>query len=412
MYRIALLLLLSLPSLAFSQGVLEKMQSDIAANTAATSANTVSIDKVKADLVLAQAALKAAQADIAASKADLATLKLRVEALEKLVTPPPPPPSSELNLTLQGGYRITGEFSRGAIAIDHANRKMWMVGHAQRNEVYEYDLPVMGTGSNVNTWPILPIKRIIQGWWPAGEGYANGLAFWNGKLWACPRVFYDMQPPPVTKMYATDGEVRTINIPRQKFAGFVKSAGGLELGGGGYESGQGSSSGPSLAKLDGTALIQYGWPSLPSDSPAAWNERCPREPNYWYIGHTDNWVAWEPRPNSSGVVEGRWASDRIYGGGIRHSTGIYFWPWMGTGELNYALQTSTFALDKDNRTYLYRYDPTTYKLSGWKLRDFTGPILGQEISPDGQTLYLTEGSQWASGLYKVDHILRVYGVAN
>ena len=148
-----------------------------------------------------------------------------------------------------------------------------MAGHTQRNEVYEYTLPAHGTGTDINTWPKVDKVRVIKGWWPGVEGYANGLVWHKGKLWAAPRVFYDMKPPNVTKLYATDGEVMTIQLPRQQFAGFVKSAKDLQLGCGGYESGQGSAFGPTLATLDGKVLINHSFRST-------WDQREKRDPNY------------------------------------------------------------------------------------------------------------------------------------
>lgn len=337
-----------------------------------------------------------------ALSATLQALESRIAALEvapPLPPPPPPPAPTELNLNLLGGYRLHAEFARGQLAIDHANSKAYVAGHAQRNEVYEYDLPAMGTGSDISTWPALQPVRVIQPWWPESEGYCNGLMVRDGKLWACPRVFYDMQPPAVTKYYSNAGDVVTVNVPRQEYAGFVKSATGFELGCGGYESGQGAACGPTLAGLDGTAKIAHPW-SL------TWEGREKREPNYYPVNHIDSWLALEPRNG-----EGRWACDRIYGGGIRLASGVYYWCWMGTGDINYDRQNETFAADGLNKTYQYRYDPVTHQLLGWKEIPGLLKVAGQDISPDGQRIYLSEVFGWSGGMYKVDPVLRIYGVA-
>lgn len=306
----------------------------------------------------------------------------------------------ESTFKLLGGWRITGEFAIGGIAIDHVNRKLYMVGHGQRNEVYEYDLPEHGTGSDPAAWPRVNMVRKIPGWWEGG--YANNLAFHEGKLWAAPRKFYDMKPPPNLVLFAMSGETKNIFLPRQEYGGFVKSPGSKfpEVGGGGYESGQGSAFGPTLAKLDGTRLIHH-------DMSGKWNTREKREPNYYPVGHKDGWTALEPR-TINGKIEGRWACDRIYGGGIRLPTGIYYWPQMGIGDIDYKRQCRTFAAT--NVTYQYRYHPESYKLIDWKPFDGLGAIVGQDISPDGKLLYLNEEHIWKSGIYKVDPALRLYEI--
>ena len=70
---------------------------------------------------------------------------------------------------LLGGWRLRADFARGAIAIDFSRNKLWLVAHAQRNDIFEYDLPPMGTGdggTNFSNWPALDPVRVIPGWWP------------------------------------------------------------------------------------------------------------------------------------------------------------------------------------------------------------------------------------------------------
>jgi len=276
-----------------------------------------------------------------------------------------------------------------------------MVGHGQRQEVYEYDLPEHGTGSNPASWPRVNIARTIPGWWPE-DCYANNLSYHEGKLCAAPRKFYDMKPPPNLILFAKSGEAKNVFLPRQEYGGFVKSSGGKfpEVGGGGYESGQGSAFGPTLARLDGTRLIHH-------DMSGKWDTREKREPNYYPVERKDGWTALEPR-TFNGKKEGRWACDRIYGGGIRLPTGIYYWPQMGVGDIDYKRQNRTFAAT--DITYEYRYHPETYKLLSWKPLPDVGSIVGQEVSPDGKLLYLNEAFAWQSGIYKADPVLRVYDI--
>src|SRR5690349_20299049 len=71
----------------------------------------------------------------------------------RLGSPPPPAGGGGANRQLLGGWRLTQEFARGGLAIDFATMRCWMVGHSQRHEVLEFNLPAMGTGTDVNAWP-------------------------------------------------------------------------------------------------------------------------------------------------------------------------------------------------------------------------------------------------------------------
>jgi hypothetical protein len=313
---------------------------------------------------------------------------------------------SGMERQLIGGWKLECPFSRGMFAIDFGGKKLWLAGHTQTNEIWEYDLPEMGTGGEMSRWPGLKPVQKIAAWWPPAEKghyhYANGLAFFRGKLWACPRVHYDQAPAAVTTLYARDGEKLVVRLPRQVFAGFVKVAGHEPLlGCGGYESGQGSAAGPSLATLEGQALI------MPASFGAPGSQRELREANYWPKDHVDNWTALEPRRNAKGEREGRWATDWIYGGGLKLPEGYCYWPLMGTGEIDYKLQNETFS--KTPKVYQYTYDPDTYKLKGWK--EWTdGRVTGQEIDAAGR-IYLSIHDAWNSGAspYQADPVIKVYG---
>jgi hypothetical protein len=287
----------------------------------------------------------------------------------------------------------------------------------------EYDLPPMG-GPDPNTWPRLqPVGTVTiptPGTQSGAQGvYLNGLAWWKGKLWATVRFFYAVDPAaslPLT-LYAQDGEQITTNLSTQKFSGFVKRGPGLEplLGCGGYESGQGSQSGPSLATISGQKLIEYQWPDLPGTGLQNWNLRAPRDTNYrpFDQGQTaDTWVAWNPRDtNGDGVPEGRWASDRIWGGGLALPDGITYWPWMATGDIDYRTQTPTFAVNGRELTYQYRYDLNSYQFIDYRLTPEIGrfTVYGHELGPDGK-VYLSIGyNWWDTGGNSTDTAIKVFG---
>lgn len=333
--------------------------------------------------------------DPSALQASIAALEARVTALEPVPPPPPPPPPPvTFNLRLLGGWRLYESYSRGVFAIDFATMTAYVAGHTQYNTIVKFPLPAYGAGDVVANYPQVLKTETIESWWPSEDGKTNGLVFENGRLLSSPRKFYDMTPPSVTKIYASDGEVITVNVPRQKFSGFVKSPTGWELGCGGYESGQGTSSGPTLATVAGVPLIG-------SYDSTSWETRCPREPNYYPHDGVDSWACYAPRNG-----EGRWASDKIMGGGIRHSTGIYYWPLMGIGAIDYGLQNECFSLER--KTYMYRYDPATYQLIGWQEFPIK-KVAGQEISPDGRYVYLMCTEEWGGGP-NTSPVLRVYEV--
>lgn len=324
--------------------------------------------------------------------------------------PTPTPIPAPGGRTLLGGWRLNQDFGRGTIAIDFARMKLWMSGHVQALDIVEYDLPPMGSGSDVNAWPQVDPVRRIPLWWPYQEGvYVNGLCFWREKLWVTIRVFYAQNAAvfPTLTLYAEDGERITLNLPTQQFSGFVKRGPDLDplIGCGGYDSGQGTVSGPTLATIDGQVLRTYGWPAQPGPNLEHWNERAPREPNYWVKGHTDSWVGWEPRV-VNGVLEGRWASDAIFGGGLVLPEGVTYWPIMGLGELDYALQSLCFVPWGQTRTYEYRYDASTHQFVSYRQMPELGnaPIKGQELGPDGK-VYLAQEGAWGASHVAV----RVFG---
>ena len=355
-------------------------------------------------------------------KGDLVTVTRMFLPISTTPTPAPPPPPVGGQQTLQGGWTLGEQYMQGCFAIDFSRMKLW-VGQVYGGSLSEYDLPAMGSGTNPASWPRLTPVRTINGWWPnfstTGasnyEGvatYVNGLIWWRNKLWAAPKVFYAQNPSPVTTLHAQDGEVITIPLERQVFAGFVKRGPGLDpfIGCGGYESGGSSqSSGPSLATLSGQVLLRYQWPALPGANLEHWNLRAPRDTNYSVNDPGHEWVGWTPRL-INGVLEGRWTIDRVFGGGLALSDGyIHYWGYLATGALSYAeMQLG----HKDPLTYRYRYNATTYQFVDFSYQpEFTdGPVLGQEIGPDGK-VYLARGGKGGGGSMfgNADLQIRVYG---
>jgi hypothetical protein len=311
-------------------------------------------------------------------------------------TPPLPSTPDSTGRQLLGGWQAANPFGRGSIAIDWSTKTMAMVGHTQRNEILLFDLPAMGTGTDSKQWPVVKPREVVAGWWPK-DCYASGLTYWKGDLWVSPRKFYDTNPPGEQTWYSRKGQTVHFKLPRQQFNGMVKRLKDDPWpGGGGYESGQGSAFGPTLADLSGGVKITHTFD-------AGWDSREKREPNYWPAGRVDGWTALNPRV-VNGEKEGRWACDKIYAGGLVLEDGIRFWPQMGIGDIDYARQNDTFAAT--NKTYEYVYDPASFKLLRWVETPYP-TVYGQEFGPNGEVV-LSQGNVWKSDVYQVDPVVAVY----
>ena len=315
---------------------------------------------------------------------------------------------------LVGGWRVAQPFTRGGLAIDFEGKRVFLGGPANRNELAEFslsrrspaggleDVP-LGTGDDVSKWPRLEQVKRHESFWEKGC-YAGGLYYKDDCLWVSPRKFYDMAPPGQFTLAGKDlktDQIKTklVKLPRGAFGGgFVKGKPDTMLiGCGGYESGQGSVAGPTLATPEGKVLIRQ-----PNHGTMAFEQREHRPANYWPKGHKDGWIALEPR---DGV--GRWASDRLQGGGIWNARGICYWALLGIGEIDYARQNETFGAS--NQTWLYTYDARTYEqveFNQWK----HGHVIGQEVGPDG-LVYLLVRDAWQSAEYRVDPVIKVFEIA-
>jgi hypothetical protein len=332
-------------------------------------------------------------------------LAVRVAAVESAVLP-------KLRLRVEdfellGGWRLTEPFGRSGLAIDFATGKAF-VGSADY-QINEFNLGPMGLGSNVAQYPQRWVARKHSNFW--GRGNPMGLDFKDGVLWVSPKVHYDTAPINLSlkgKNLAT-GEITTIPtiLPMPGYGGgFVKGWHSEWLiGCGGYESGQGSRSGPTLATSNSQVLM-----SKATHGTMNWNEREKRPPNYRvgkYVNnvfvHEDEWIGLNPRNG-----EGRWCSDMVYGGGLWHPRGLCYWALLGVGNLAYTHQSEAFAINDAKECWLYTYDPNNFndvQFSRWS----GGIIHGQHVGPDG-LVYLLERDAWISGMYKVDSVIKVYRI--
>lgn len=280
---------------------------------------------------------------------------------------------------LVGGYRISpaneAGFIAGSMAIDinPISRRLWLDSH--HNKVMQYNLPEIGTGLDWTKWPFA--VKVLH-YTPSQLGIyqmLEGMVFDHitQKLFVSTRNGYFVPP--------TDPEywVASVSFPYKIFKRYkVKNNGtqaimnrfgggmclvpaeySVKLNGkriafssGGYKSGQASTCGPSLAvwneadEINYQELLRFAW--FGSKNPS-YTENRP--PNYndlnlnWYI------------PAKDGI--GYWQADSIYGGAawIEHPAykGICYIARQGVGDLDYKLQSETFATKQ--QSMFYTYDP-------------------------------------------------------
>jgi hypothetical protein len=197
---------------------------------------------------------------------------------------------------LVGGIRLPQPFSCGGLAIDFERGLIYQGGHPQKSNVIEYELPAIGSGANVNSWPIAKRLREVPKFWSEqpwkGMGLEPmGLSIHDGKLWVSPRVYYNQGQGAENDIYlfSEAGDQIHVQLPRAKFGGgFIKGHPEWLIGNGGYRSGQGSCAGPTAARIDGSILLdQVNFGSLDFD------KRTPRPSGYWpvtpegYMGRHD-----------------------------------------------------------------------------------------------------------------------------
>lgn len=367
------------------------------------------------------------------------------------VPPPAPIPTSERKLI--GGWRIREAFASGNFALHTDGTEILMRGFDPLRGgkfflVFDIKSVPAAQGS-VSDMPELPIKRAIDApWWDiAKHGDCYGLAHFEGRYCAFPRKWYDTSPREDCSIFFEDWEERVINFPgpadAQRFDGFVKGKPGTIplLGGGAYDSGQGSVLGPTAGTMAGEVKLVYENPDMPGANLENWNKRAPRpanyipfvrtwwdssmgprvphpdvnqddarftwnsQTNYWKGQVKDSWPAWMPR-EVNGKMEGRWASDVLEGGGLILPEGVCYWPRFGTGMIDYNLQSLCFA--QSWQTWECRYDPHTWKLTGMYHCPSLGLIVGQDQDAQGN-IYLMEANGWKGDTpYIVDPVLKVF----
>jgi hypothetical protein len=321
----------------------------------------------------------------------------QTQTFSMTVTPP-----GDFTLSLIGGWRLQQPYCKGGLAIDFATMRAWTLGHAQTVNLAGYDLPAMGTGTSYAAWPQVNQARdygspyTVAGWSTiyGNQLYAAGLMWRDGKLWMSGKGFYASGgsfPSTVVKKFTLSGSTATLaetvtlsGRPMQAFGGgFVKGhPDGVLLGCGGYESGQGSRSGPCWMTLGGTVVNEF--PVF--DAPKELREKRPNN----YSCAASQWFV----PPDGSV--GYWFAGEVVGGGLVVGGKACFWSLQGTGYCGYELQSPGFGTG--TKQYLYRYGPGEHFGSHSEFATpGGGPVIGQEISADSTRVYLLVREAWSDG---------------
>ena len=289
-----------------------------------------------------------------------------------------------------GGWKFPSEgaggkglgFSRGGMYVEHGSGKdrlLYVYGHQQAKECHLLKVSLAEMGSDTSRrldWPSAVPVRLLKGTHTISHNSPYNLCrpHADGPLLTTGRVFYATQAehfvgPWMNWFDEADGTTLPLAVDRSVdrrptfgggfctipawFADEYLDGRDFGVGFGGYESGQGSSPGPSLfvadrpannaAKLDRCLeLLSFRWGGGKA-------EREERPDDY-------KKPLWGP-PTEGGI--GWWQADTVAAGPVwidtPDVTGLCYWSVQGLGDLDYRLQSTTFS--REIRVRLYVYDP-------------------------------------------------------
>lgn len=241
------------------------------------------------------------------------------------------------------------------------------------------------------------------------------------------RVYYNTAPRSTTQISVREllangtalGATRemAVDLPEQEFSGFIKhttsSVDVTAIGGGAYDSGQGSVGGLSYATRDGSA--RWTRRLTPPSFGDITSPRLPRDTLY----SCPDGASWVCIPPAGGV--GVWSTERIGGGGVRIGNTILFIATLGYGDRRYDRQSYTFgdpALDRAV-AYFFRQNDDTGRVEfvaydRWPAAAIGEPVIGVAVGRlrgvSGTLLFVAKGSAWEAGLYRSSPVLQVFRV--
>ena len=363
--------------------------------------------------------------------------------VEQIPQTPPvtiPTPSASSAFELLGGYRLNADYASEGLALvtDADGFTVGVIGgghaHSYSLNVYELQTPI-GAGSDAALYPILtpvrnwPVSTLFPRW-IQGQNLRDVTAIRtaNGyELAGIGRVYYNTAPRRTTQISVRAllangtalGATREIavDLPEQEFSGFIKhttsSVDLTAIGGGAYDSGQGSVGGLSYATRDSSA--RWTRRLTPPSFGDITSPRLPRDTLY----SCPDGASWVCIPPAGGV--GVWSTERIGGGGVRIGNTILFIATLGYGDRRYDRQTYTFgdpALDRAV-AYFFRQNDETGRVEfvaydRWPTAAIGEPVIGVAVGRlrgvSGTLLFVAKANAWEAGLYRSSPVLQVFRV--
>jgi hypothetical protein len=341
--------------------------------------------------------------------------------------------------TLLGGVRLASPYASEGLALltDAEGQVTAIIAGAHRHEqaLHRYALPDrVGAGDRVSEYPLLVPERTwavraLFPSWPEGQSLRDVTVVRTADgydLAGIGRVFYNTSPRADTRISIraldargdTTSMTRRIEVPlpEQEFTGFVKHldpARDLEtIGGGGYDSGQGSVAGISLARLDnGRWTRQLSPPSFADLS----SPRLPRDAEY-SCPDGASWVCLPP-VNGRGI----WSTEQVPSGGVRLGNTLLFIATLGYGPRSYARQSATFGDPALDRAVAYRFviDPVTDAVAylrhdHWTFappgRSVIGMGVGRWRGERRPVLFVVVANAWGDGASLDAPVLQLYRI--
>lgn len=346
------------------------------------------------------------------------------------VAPPPPVPSETPTIasafTVLGGYRLASPYASEGLALltDAGGDVTAVVAGAHRHDhaLHRFTLATAyGPGSTIGGYPILApshtwlVSALFPSWLP-GQTLRDVTAIRTSagyELAGIGRVFYNTEPRAVTRISVRALDARgdtlaatrhlDVPLPEQEFTGFIKHVDAARdltaIGGGGYDSGQGSVGGISYARLEQDTWTRRLTPPPFGDLTAP---RLPRDAEY-SCPDGASWVCLPP-VNGQGV----WSTEHVASGGVRLGNTLLFLATLGYGPRTYARQSATFGDPARDRAVAYRFrvDPVTDSVryarhDRWTFAPEGRPVIGVAVGrlrgEERPVLFVLTGSAWGDG---------------
>ena len=359
------------------------------------------------------------------------------------VAPVPPMPDEVPTLpaafTLLGGIRLVSPYaSEGLALLTGASGDVTAIiagAHRHDRALHRYAMPaVIGAGDVIADYPRLSPERTwsVSALFPSlldGQTVRDVTAIRTGgghELAGIGRVFYNTAPRSSTRISIRTLDARgeptsatrflDVPLPEQEFTGFLKhldsSRDLAAIGGGGYDSGQGSVAGISYARFSGGAWRRWLAPPSFGDLTAP---RLPRDTGYSCPDGT-SWVCLPP-VNGRGI----WSTEQVPSGGVHLDNTLLFIPTLGYGPRTYARQTATFgdpALDRAV-AYRFRVDPSTDSVTylrhdRWTFAPPGQPVIGLAVGrlrgEPRPVLFVVTANAWGDGVAPDSPVLQLFRI--